>query len=129
MFYLDTSAAVKLLINEPESMALYHWLERRDRLVFSSDLLRTELLRVVRRKAPERMASALAILDALILIRLPTEVFYRAGMLELAGLGSLDSLHLAAALELGDELSGMVTYDHRLADAARSLGIEVVAPA
>lgn len=129
MFYLDTSAAVKLLINEPESMALYHWLERRDRLVFSSDLLRTELLRVVRRKAPERMASALAILDALILIRLPTEVFDRAGMLELAGLGSLDSLHLAAALELGDELSGMVTYDHRLADAARSLGIEVVAPA
>jgi hypothetical protein len=36
--------------------------------------------------------------------------------------------HLAAALELGDELDGIVTYDDRLAQAAALKGIAVVAP-
>jgi predicted nucleic acid-binding protein len=44
-------------------------------------------------------------------------------------LRSLDALHLAAALELGDELDGIVTYDDRLATAARHHGVAVLAPA
>lgn len=40
----------------------------------------------------------------------------------------LDAVHLAAALELGDDLDGLVTYDDRLADAARFHGITVIAP-
>lgn len=43
-------------------------------------------------------------------------------------LGSLDSLHLAGALELGDDLEGIVTYDRRLAAGARAVGIRTVAP-
>jgi uncharacterized protein len=42
---------------------------------------------------------------------------------------SLDALHLAIALELGDDLDGLVTYDDRLAEAARLQGIRVEAPA
>ncbi|HWH97207.1 MAG TPA: hypothetical protein VNS80_02470 [Pseudolysinimonas sp.] len=38
------------------------------------------------------------------------------------------ALHIASALELGDDLSGIVAYDDRLSDAARSHGIAVVAP-
>jgi hypothetical protein len=49
-------------------------------------------------------------------------------MLEPDLLRSLDALHLAAALEIGDELEAMVTYDHRLAQDAQTLGISVVAP-
>ena len=43
-------------------------------------------------------------------------------------LRSLDAIHLAAALELGDELDGIVSYDDRLSDAAELLGVAVIAP-
>jgi hypothetical protein len=49
-------------------------------------------------------------------------------MLEARLLRSLDSLHVAAALEIGDELEGLVTYDRRLTESAQALGIGVVAP-
>lgn len=42
---------------------------------------------------------------------------------------SLDAIHLASALSLGDSLALFVTYDDRLADAARANGISVAAPA
>ena len=128
MFYLDTSAAVKLVDIEPGTTALRRWLTARDGQIASSDLLRTELLRETRRAAPEQMVQARAVLDSLILVTLPSAVFDRAAMLEPDLLRSLDSLHLAAALELGDELEGIVTYDRRLAAGAQALGIHVVAP-
>ncbi len=129
MFYLDTSAAVKLVVAERGSAALRRWLETRDERVFSSDLLRTELLRSTRRAAPRHMVQARAVLDSLVLLTLSTSVCERAAMLEPELLRSLDALHLAAALEVGDELEGMVTYDQRMAEAAKALGVNVVAPA
>ncbi len=128
MYYLDTSAAVKLLIVEKGSTALRRWLESHEEEIFSSDLLRTELLRVTRRAAPELMVQARIILDTLIMVTLSTTVFERAVMIEPGILRSLDALHLAAALELGDDLQGLITYDQRLADSAKTLGIDVVTP-
>jgi len=128
VFYLDTSAAVKLVVVEKGSKALRRWLESRDGEVGSSDLLRTELLRATRRAAPEQMVQARTVLDSLILVTLTTAVCERAAMLEPGLLRSWDSLHLAAALEFGDELEGIVTYDQHLAEGARALGISVVAP-
>ena len=125
---MDTSAAVKLVVIEPGTTALRRWLTARDGQIASSDLLRAELLRATRRAAPEQMVQARAVLDSLILVTLPSAVFERAAMLEPDLLRSLDSLHLAAALELGDELDGIVTYDRRLASGAQGLGIQVVAP-
>lgn len=129
MHYLDTSAAVKLVVAEKGSTALRRWITPREESIFSSDLLRTELLRATRRSAPEEMVQARAVLDSLILVTLSTAVCERAAILEPAVLRSLDSLHLAAALETGDELEGIVTYDRRLADGAEALGLRVVAPA
>ena len=128
MFYVDTSAAVKLVVAERGTNALRRWLASRDGQVASSDLLRTELLRATRRAAPGQMVQARAVLDSLVLLTLSSAVFERAAMLEPDLLRSLDSLHLAAALELGDELEGMVTYDRRLAEGAQVLGVPVVAP-
>jgi predicted nucleic acid-binding protein len=128
LFYLDTSAAVKLVVVEKGSTALRRWLASRDDQIASSDLLRTELLKATRRSAPEQMVQARAVLDSLILLTLSTAVYERAAMLEPDLLRSLDSLHLAAALEFGDELEGVVTYDRRLAEGAGVLGISVVAP-
>lgn len=128
MFYLDTSSAAKLVVVEKGSTALQKWVVAREERMFSSDLLRTELLRATRRAAPDQMVQARAVLDSLVLVTLSTAVCERAAMLEHDVLRSLDALHLAAALEVGDELEGVVTYDRRLADGAEALGISVVAP-
>ncbi|MGD9702404.1 MAG: type II toxin-antitoxin system VapC family toxin [Acidimicrobiia bacterium] len=127
-FYLDTSAAVKLVVAEPGSAALRSWLDGREEEIVSSDLLRTELLRATRRGAPEQMHRARAVLDSVVLLSLPSATFERAADLDPETLRSLDALHLAAALELGDELDGIITYDDRLAQAAQARGIDVIAP-
>jgi uncharacterized protein len=74
------------------------------------------------------MVQARAVLDSLILVALSTAVCERAAMLEPDLLRSLDALHLAAALEIGDELDAVVTYDQRMAAGAQALGIRVAAP-
>jgi predicted nucleic acid-binding protein len=40
-------------------------------------------------------------------------------------LRTLDALHLATALTIGDEVGGFFSYDHRLADAAAAHGFTV----
>ena len=75
------------------------------------------------------MVQARAVIEALVLLNLSTAICERAARLEPETLRSLDALHLAAALEVGDELEAMVTYDRRMAGAANSLGVSVMAPA
>jgi hypothetical protein len=127
--YLDTSALVKLVVLEPETAALRTWLAAAEREPVSCDLARTELLRAVRRAAPDRVVQARAVLDSIALITVTSATFEEAGRLDRTLLRSLDAVHLAAALSLGDDLDGVVTYDDRLAEAARGNGVAVVAPA
>lgn len=127
--YMDTSALVKLVVSEPESEALRTWIRETEPLLVSSDLTRTELLRVTRRASPENVLAARCVLSALHLMTLSTSTFEAAGQLDPTILRTPDAVHLAAALELGDDLSGVVTYDERLAESARHHGIPVLAPA
>lgn len=126
--YLDTSALVKLVVSEAETAALRAWLAAADREPVSCDLARTELLRAVRRAAPDRAVQARAVLDSITLMTVTTATFEEAGRLNPTLLRSLDAVHLAAALCLGDDLEGIVTYDDRLAEAAQSNGISVTSP-
>jgi uncharacterized protein len=103
-FYLDTSALVKLVVAEPETLALRGWLKASDRRPMSCDLARTELIRTVRRVASDRVVQARAVLDAVTLIEVTTAIVEEAGRLEPTPLHSLDAVHLAAALALGDDL-------------------------
>jgi len=127
--YLDTSAVVKLVVSEAETAALRAWLAGADREPVSCDLARTELLRAVRRAAPDRVVQARAALDSITLMTVTTATFEEAGRLDPTLLRSLDAVHLAAALSLGDDLEGIVTYDDRLAEAAQANGVPVVSPA
>jgi predicted nucleic acid-binding protein len=63
------------------------------------------------------------------LVEVDAHISTAAASVEPPSLRALDALHLASALALGAELDVLVTYDVRLADAARAAGIEVVAPA
>jgi predicted nucleic acid-binding protein len=125
--YVDTSALVKLVVAESETAALRAWLGESARELVVCDLVRTELMRAVRRAVPDRALQAREVLNAVTLIQVTPAVFESAGRLDPVELRSLDAIHLAAALDLGDDLDGMITYDDRLADAAVSNGVAVVA--
>jgi len=126
--YLDTSAAVKLLMTERESPALRRWLRRRPERA-SAALLRVELVRVVRRAGlPRLIPQARRLLAGIHLIRLDDALLDRASDLDPTELRSLDSIHLAAAASLGDDLAAVVSYDDRLLAAATSLGLPIATP-
>ncbi len=127
-FYIDTSALVKLVVREPETDGLRDWLAETPRDPVTCDLARTELLRAVRRVAPDLLVQARMVLDLVTITDVTTAVFEAAGRLDPAILRTLDAIHVAAALDLGDDLEGMVTYDERLAQAAEQNGIRVTAP-
>ena len=126
--YLDTSALVKLVVAEEQTMALQAWLNAEEREPVSSDLSRAELMRTVRRAAPDRVMRAREVLDSITLVEVPTPIFEEAARVDPILLRTLDAIHLAAALDLGDDLEALVTYDARLAEAAQSNGVAVLAP-
>lgn len=127
-YYVDTSAVLKLVVKERETTALLAWSRQHEGHLVASDLTRTELLRATRRTAPDRLAQARVVLETLTLLSLPTDLFQRAATLDPDLLRTLDALHLAAALALGDDLDGLVTYDERLASAAAANGVPVLSP-
>ena len=98
-------------------------------MLVGSDLVRTETIRAVRRTFPEQLDRALTTLGLLNLLRVTPTAFRRASDLGPESLRSLDALHLASALELGEDLDGMITYDSRLTVACARHGVRVVAPA
>ena len=131
--YLDTSAVLKLVIDEPEARGLRGFL-RGDNpraiplSLVSSELTVTEALRAGRRHSRDAVGRVEQLLASMYLVRLSGSVFHRAGRLLLPSLRSLDALHLQAALELGEAITGVVTYDARLAEAAEEAGVTVFTP-
>ena len=128
-FYVDSSAMLKLAFTEPESVQLREWLTQDQPVLVGSDLVRTETIRAVRRTFPEQLDRALTTLGLLNLLRVTPTAFRRASDLGPESLRSLDALHMASALELGEDLEGMITYDSRLTVACARHGVRVVAPA
>lgn len=127
-YYMDTSALVKLVSREPESTELLQWATSVDSPLVTCDLARTELMRAVRRLDSGLAVAARTVLDSLTILKLSTSLFESAIRIEPVEVRSLDALHLAAALALGDELEAIVVYDKWLADAAVRYGIAVVSP-
>ena len=126
--YLDTSAVVKLFVEEPETRALRQELKRWPRRA-SSALLRVELLRAARRAGlPEVVQKARAHINDLFLIQIESAVLDRAANLTPDDLRSLDAIHLASAMSLEMDLGAIVTYDERMSQAGRELGLPVIAP-
>ena len=117
--YLDTSVLVKLVIAQPGTAALREWLAAQPQPLVSCDLARTELLWVVRDVAPDRAVMARLVLDSLVRTEVTADIFEAAGRLHDAEMRSRDAIHLAAALDLSDDLDGIVTYNERLARGAR----------
>lgn len=128
LVYLDTSAFVKLVIPEPETPALVTALTAQARLV-ASEILEVEALRTARRATGEDgTTTARAQLAGVRLLPLTDRIRRRACELEPATLRSLDAIHIATALDLGERLACMYAYDARMATAASEAGLRVCAP-
>jgi predicted nucleic acid-binding protein len=128
IFYVETSAAAKLLVDEPASSRLAARLDKavdQDDALLSSMLLEIELRRLAVRVDLAQTAVT-HLLERFDLVETDRSLYREAGLLPGRHLRSLDALHLAVALRVGADV--MVTYDCRQADAADAAGLPVLAP-
>jgi uncharacterized protein len=132
MLYLDTSALVKLVRPEPESITLAVWLNARaGEAMVTSALTEVELPRAIRRAEPARLADVAAVLARLARFEIDAAVRATAAAYTDPALRSPDAIHLATADQLrssGKTISAFVTYDPRLAQAAGSAGFPAQSP-
>lgn len=131
IFYIDTSAAMKLLVEEAESTALREFFAAVFRVgsgnvLAASLLLHTELhCAAGRRPSDVNIKDVQTVLDSIDLFDLTKGDLLTAGTLP-GRLRSNDSIHLAVALRIG--VDEMITYDVELANACAAAGISVVQP-
>ncbi len=129
MIYLDSSALLKLLVEESESAALAEWLSERSSIpAISSELARLEVVRAARRLDPQVVPTARALLAQLDVVPLGGQIIDAAIEVGEPHLRSLDAIHLASALSVRDDLTAFVAYDLRLVAAATSAGLVVQRP-
>jgi uncharacterized protein len=129
VIYLDSAAIVKLVHAEAESQALRTWLDERAEIGWiSSVLAEIESSRALARHVPQAVPRLHLVLDLIDLVELDAGIRILAQTVRPAAVRSLDAIHLATALRL-QPLTSFVTYGKRLADAARTAGLMVDAPA
>ena len=129
LYYADTSAVIKLLVEETDSKAFAAFYDTHsDAEWVSSDLLRIELTRAVARAMPALLPDARELLLAFSCIAIDHDIVEGAITEPDRGLRSLDAIHLATARILAPELDALVTYDDRLLRAATDAGLVTVSP-
>ncbi|MFV0433926.1 MAG: type II toxin-antitoxin system VapC family toxin [Leucobacter sp.] len=126
MVYADTSALAKLVLHEPESDALAHWAIESEVRFLTAALTLTELPRAVMRTNTALLPEVRNQLQSCGIINLDASIYEEASRIGPPALRSLDAIHLTAALHLGNQLGAFLTYDERLAEAARGVGIRPI---
>ncbi len=127
MVYLDASAIVRIVADEPGSAATVAFLRDHETRL-TSVVSSVEVPRAVARKRDDAAQASAAFLERLVIVALDRSIVTRAAALAPPALRTLDAIHLATALEFGRELDAFVTYDARLGAAARAMGLPVEAP-
>jgi uncharacterized protein len=122
--YFDSSAILKLTKEEPESLALVEYLTDTSIEVSTSVLAEVEVTRSLRRHQLDDQHA----ITGFYLIALDDDVRRKAIEVGGSSLRSLDALHIATALVVGDRALQFVTYDDRQAEVARQAGLTVVQP-
>ena len=127
--YADTSAVVKLLVEETHSKAFAAFYdENADAEWVSSALLRIEVTRAVARALPVLLREARDLLTAFSYVAIDDDIVDGATNEPDRALRSLDAIHLATARIFAPELDCLVSYDERLVRAAADAGLRTVSP-
>jgi uncharacterized protein len=134
ILYVDTSALLKLLVREAESTAIERELLTWKELA-TSVIAEVELPRAVARAREERSEAVIdgsvvlqGVLSSAAIVPLSEGIVAAARKVKPIHVGALDAIHIASALSLGVQLAGVATYDKRMQDALKLLGIQVIAP-
>lgn len=129
LYYADTSAVIKLLVEESHSKAFAAFYDAHaDAEWVSSALLRIELTRAVTRALPALLPDARDLLLAFSFVAIDDDIVEGAMSEPDRGLRSLDAIHLATARVLGEDLDALVSYDDRLLKAATEAGLATASP-
>jgi len=123
--YLDSSVAIRTILDVPERLRLQDWLDQPGVNLVSSRLLRTEVVRVMRRDG-RALSDATPLLDRVGLFDITRETHAVAQAIE-RHLRALDALHLATALLIGESVT-VATHDAAMKAVAEHLGLSTVDP-
>lgn len=125
-WYLDSSAILKYVFAEPERPAMVKALTSQ---AISSELARLEVKRAVYRINPKDIALANEELSRVNFVSISNQVLTVAesftGSVTLA---TLDAIHVATAISLGNQIEGIITYDKQMVANAGLMGIKVLSP-
>lgn len=125
--YVDASALTKLVLDEPDSASMRRWYVESDQVLCSRiGIIETRRAVGRSRHDPTHLD---VILRSVEVVEFDADIAREAAALGPATLKTLDAIHLATAFAMGAEIDAFVTYDDRLADAARAVGLPVVRPA
>ncbi|HEX6470023.1 MAG TPA: type II toxin-antitoxin system VapC family toxin [Streptosporangiaceae bacterium] len=127
MIYLDASAIVTLISGRSYAGHLSDYLDSRpDVPQATSTVGLIETVRTLDRigNFPSAMQDLLRSFTEVLL----TDDIRDAAAHLPAGVRTLDAVHIASAQVLGEALDALITYDKRMLDVARSVGLPVQAP-
>ena len=127
-FVVDSSAIVKLIVDEPKSQSFSAWLKNCKDDLYVSELAHTEVARAINRVDASLHGQLKTVIERFGTIRVSSQILTIASVLSPTNLRTLHAIHLASCLILGDDLTGFVTYDSTQTAAASHNGIAVIAP-
>lgn len=123
--YLDSSIGVRTILDVPERVRLQAWMGAPGTTFVSSRLLRTEVVRVLRRDG-RPLSDGTALLDRVGMFDLTRETYSVAESIE-RHIRTLDALHLATALLVGEPVT-VASHDVTMKAVAEHLGLGVMDP-
>jgi predicted nucleic acid-binding protein len=126
MWYIDSSAILKLIKPEKESAAL---IKKLPSALIASRISRVEVTRTIIRYEPDLLDSTYDVLADIQMVPVEDSIITIAENLpQFINLRSLDSLHIASALAIKNVLKGIITYDKEMVIAAEALGFKTLSP-
>ena len=125
-WFLDSSAIIKLIVEESESESLRTFLPAS---LFASRLSRLEVLRNVKRIDEKKLERARERLNGFSYVEINEHVIRNAEEIAVAlDIKSLDAIQAGSALFIKDVIDGVISYDKNLNAALKKLGIKVISP-
>lgn len=126
LLYADSSALVKLVIEEPESSALTAHIGTDTLATSRIAVLEVSRATAIANPDPEVRAATERLLDSCLLVDVDERLLRDAAELASAAVRTLDAVHLASARRVDPD--EVLVYDRRLSDAARDAGLTVSVP-
>ena len=126
LIYADSSALVKLVLDEHESDDLRRFLADTKAALVTSVLAEIEVSRAVRVANLDLLGECSRLLSSCIRITVSGAIIRRATALASGRLPTLDAIHLATALRA--DIDTVVAYDGRLTESAQAAGLSTASP-